>query len=188
MANDAVSAWLAAAGRVPLLTHREELELGRMVRAWLDAPDPSAAVRRRGLRARERMTAANLRLVVSVAKKYVSSAERLGLGFEDLLQIGAVGLVRGVELFDPGKGYKFSTYAYWWIRQGLQRAVASGGVIRIPTNVNDKLRRLQPGDLEGMSDRERIKLTAAAAALRVCSLDAPAGDGEGATLLDLIAG
>jgi hypothetical protein len=188
MANDAVSAWLAAAGRVPLLTPAEEIHLGSAVRAWLDAPDPSAAVRRRGLRARDRMTAANLRLVVSVAKKYATSAERVGLGFEDLLQIGAVGLVRGVEKFDHTRGYKLSTYAYFWIRQGLQRAVASGGVIKIPTNVNDKLRRLQPGDIEGMSDRERIKLTAAAAALRVCSLDAPAGDGEGATLLDLLAG
>ena len=74
------------------------------------------------------------------------------------------------------------------MRQGLQRAVASGAVIKIPTNLNDKLRRLQPGDLEGMSDRERIKLTAAAAALKVVSLDAPAGDGEGGALLGLIAG
>jgi RNA polymerase sigma factor (sigma-70 family) len=187
MANDATGAWLAAAGRVPLLTPAEEIHLATAVRAWLDAPDPSAAVRRRGLRARDRMTAANLRLVVSVAKKYASSAERVGLGFEDLLQIGAVGLVRGVELFDHTRGYKLSTYAYFWIRQGLQRAVASGGVIKIPTNVNDKLRRLQPGDIEGMSDRERIKLAAAAAALKVVSLDAPAGDGEGGTLLDLIA-
>jgi len=188
MASDAVSAWLAAAGRVPLLTPAQEISLGAAVRAWMDAPDPSAAVRRRGLRARDRMVAANLRLVVSVAKRYATSASRVGLGFEDLLQIGAVGLVRGVELFDPAKGYKLSTYAYWWIRQGLQRAVASGGVIKIPTNVNDQLRRLQPGDLEGMKPRDRARLTAAAAALKVCSLDAPAGDGEGATLLDLLAG
>jgi RNA polymerase primary sigma factor len=188
MANDAVSAWLAAAGRVPLLTPAEEIHLGAAVRAWLDDPDPSAAVRRRGLRARDRMTAANLRLVVNVARKYTGAAERVGVSFEDLLQIGAIGLVRGVELFDPTKGYKFSTYAYWWIRQGLQRAVASGGVIKIPSNVHDKLRRLKPGDLEGMTDRERVKLLAAAAALKVVSLDAPAGDADSSALLDLIAG
>jgi hypothetical protein len=74
------------------------------------------------------------------------------------------------------------------VRQGLQRAVASGAVIKIPTNLNDKLRRLQPGDLEGMTDRDHMRLSAAAEALKVVSLDAPAGDGEGGTLLDLIAG
>ena len=82
----------------------------------------------------------------------------------------------------------WSHCTYWWVQQRLQRSVASRGVIKIPTNVNDRLGRLQPGDLEGMSDRERVKLAAAAAALKVVSLDAPTGDGEGGTLLDLIAG
>ena len=188
MANDAVGAWLDAAGRVPLLSPAQEISLGNTIRAWMDDPDPSAAVRRRGLRARDRMVAANLQLVVTIAKKYVAAGERAGLGFKDLLQIGALGLVRGCELFDPSKGYKLSTFAYWWIRQGITRAVASGGVIKIPTNATDQLRHLQPGDLEGISDRERARLTAAAAAPKVVSLDAPAGDGESATLLDLIAG
>lgn len=93
---DAVSAWLAAA-----------------VPAWLDAPDPSGAMHPRGLRTREWMSAANLWLVVNVAKKFVSSVERVRLGLGYLLQIGAVGLVRGGELFDPIKGYKLSTDAYW---------------------------------------------------------------------------
>jgi hypothetical protein len=73
--------------------------------------------------------------------------------------------------------------------QGLQRAVASGGAIRVPTNVHDKLRRLQPGDLEGMTDRERVQLAAAAAAaLQVASLDAPVGNADSSALLGLIAG
>lgn len=192
MANDAVSAWLAAAGRVPLLTPAQEISLGAAVRRWQDWPDgpdaAPAAVRRRGLRARAHLVQANLRLVVTVTKKYASAASRRGVPMVDLLQEGAIGLMRGAEKFDPAKGYKFSTYGYWWIRQAITRSLNGlSGAIKVPGNLQDQLRRLQPGDLEGMCDRERIKLTAAAAALRVCSLDAPMGD-DGATLLDLLAG
>ena len=138
--SDMTTHWLEQAGRHPLLTAAEELHLGGLVRAWQDwepsADEAPSAVRRRGLRARDRMVSANLRLVAHVAKR-----ARHGLGvavaeadLPDLLQAGAIGLQRGVEKFDPARGYKLSTYAYWWIRQGISRHIDSHGrTIRIPT-------------------------------------------------------
>ncbi|MEB3322443.1 MAG: sigma-70 family RNA polymerase sigma factor, partial [Synechococcaceae cyanobacterium] len=146
--GDLLRSYLRDIGRVPLLTHEQEITLGRQVqelmaleelreeltlRAGGQAPTreqlaaeaglPPAVLRRRlqaGRRAKERMVAANLRLVVSVAKKYT----KRNMELLDLIQEGTIGLVRGVEKFDPTRGYKFSTYAYWWIRQGITRAIA----------------------------------------------------------------
>jgi len=138
--SDMTTHWLEQAGRHPLLTAAEELHLGGLVRAWQDweplADQAPPAVKRRGLRARDRMVSANLRLVAHVARR-----ARHGLGvavaeadLPDLLQAGAIGLQRGVEKFDPTRGYKLSTYAYWWIRQGISRHIDSHGrTIRIPT-------------------------------------------------------
>jgi RNA polymerase primary sigma factor len=138
--EDMTTHWLAQAGRIPMLTAAEEVHLGGLIRAWQDwEPTPAdapPAVKRRGLRARDRMVAANLRLVAHVTTK-----ARRGLGvpvadadLPDLLQAGAVGLQRGAERFDPTRGYKFSTFAYWWIRQGLSRHIDSHGrTIRIPS-------------------------------------------------------
>ena len=138
--GDMTMHWLEQAGRHPLLTAAEELHLGGLIRAWQDwepsADEAPPAVKRRGLRARDRMVAANLRLVAHVAKR-----ARHGLGvaiaeadLPDLLQAGAIGLQRGVEKFDPTRGYKLSTYAYWWIRQGISRHIDDRGrTIRIPT-------------------------------------------------------
>ena len=130
--------YLSQIGRVPLLTPDEEILLGTAVREWQDWPDgPEEApprVKRRGMKARDRMLNANLRLVVHVAKKF---SYRLNGGMElmDLIQEGTVGLVRGVEKFDPARGYKFSTFAYWWIRQGIGRALAEkNGIVRVPVH------------------------------------------------------
>lgn len=173
--SEDLSSWLQAAGRVPLLTPAEELHLGAMVRAWQDWPDgPDQAptgVRRRGLRARDRMVAANLRLVVSVAKKYGRAVERRRLSMLDALQEGSVGLVRAAELFEPAKGYKFSTYAYWWIRQALTRWLSSSDLIRVPVHLRDRLNRGDPVDGDE-------RLTAAAAVLNPSSLDRLVGDGQ----------
>lgn len=132
--QDSVSRWLEAAGRVPLLTPAEELHLGSLIRAWQDHPagpaDAPAAIRRRGLKARDRMVSGNLRLCIAVASK-----GHHGLTMEDSLQVAAIGLQRAAERFDPARGYKFSTFAYWWIRQAISReAIASSRLIRIPSS------------------------------------------------------
>jgi RNA polymerase primary sigma factor len=109
-----------------LLTHGEEVNLARRAKAG-------------DTRARKRLVEKNLRLVVSVAKKYRGQ----GLPFEDLIQEGNIGLMKAVEKFDPDKGFRFSTYATWWIRQAVQRAVADKGrTIRIPVHRGDKIRKM----------------------------------------------
>jgi RNA polymerase sigma factor (sigma-70 family) len=173
--SEDLSSWLAAAGRVPLLTPAEELHLGTMVRAWQDWPDgpdqAPAGVRRRGLRARDRMLEANLRLVVSVTKKYTRAIERRRLSMLDCLQEGTLGLVRGVEKFDPSRGYKFSTYGYLWIRQGIGRWLLSSDTIRIPVHLRERINR---GDDPTGDER----LTAASLVVNTSSLDRLVGDGQ----------
>ena len=125
--------WLQQIGRHPLLTPSEEIRLATMVQAWQQHSDPAPeAVVRRGRRAADRMTAANLRLVVVIAKKYSRMCRPEDL--LDLCQAGNVGLIKGVHRFDPTRGYKFSTYAYWWIRQGCCRWLEEHSrTIRLPS-------------------------------------------------------
>jgi RNA polymerase primary sigma factor len=191
--RDAVGLWLESAGRVPLLTAAEELHLGALIQTWQQwEGGPAAApagVRRRGLRARDRMVRANLRLVASVAKKYRGAAEQAGLELVDLLQEGAIGLQRGAEKFDPTRGFKFSTYAHWWIRQAVGRAVDVGCVIRLPAGVAARLRQLTPSELQALQPGERDRLEAAAAVRIVASMEAPikGGDSNTSTLAELVA-
>ena len=169
---DLVRSYLRDIGRVPLLSHEEEITLARKVQDLLKiekveseleenlgrkptdselskASDLSLPILKRtlksGNRAKERMVAANLRLVVSVAKKYTKQNMEL----LDLIQEGTIGLVRGVEKFDPARGYKFSTYAYWWIRQGITRAIAEKSrSIRLPIHITEMLNKLKKGQRE----------------------------------------
>ena len=151
-----LSAFLGEIGRHQLLTPEQELTLGRKVQAMVSLSDRCAQaggvgpacdfsdVERRairlGERAKEQMITANLRLVVNLAKRYQGK----GLDLLDLIQEGTLGLTRAVEKFDPTRGHRFSTYAYWWIRQGLNRALSTQSrTIRIPVNVNEKLTRLR---------------------------------------------
>jgi RNA polymerase primary sigma factor len=118
--------YLAHIGQGNLLTHKEEIDLSMRAKAG-------------DMRARQRLIEKNLRLVVSVAKKY----RGMGLPFGDLIQEGNIGLMKAVEKFDPEKGWRFSTYATWWIRQPVGRAVADKGrTIRVPAHVGDKIRKL----------------------------------------------
>jgi RNA polymerase sigma factor (sigma-70 family) len=152
--RDDVGRFLDAAGRVPLLTAEEETTLAKDIEAGRDAADRLASGRIRsertkkrlhdeihdGDRARRRFILANLRLVVSIAKKYQGQ----GLPLLDLVQEGTIGLMRAVELFDWRRGFKFSTYATWWIRQAVSRAVADRGrVIRLPVHLAEKVRKLR---------------------------------------------
>ncbi|HEY9639063.1 MAG TPA: sigma-70 family RNA polymerase sigma factor [Coleofasciculaceae cyanobacterium] len=143
---DPIRDYLRAIGKTPLLSGDEELELAREVQSMLsllpiEHPTPEQlAIIQQGKRAKNKMIQANLRLVVTVSKKY----QHRGLDLLDLIQEGNLGLERAVEKYDPTKGYKFSTYAYWWIRQGMTRALQSDTrTIRLPVHIQEKLSKIK---------------------------------------------
>ncbi len=140
--DDPVRMYLREIGRVPLLTAEEEVRLARLMergKAEAAKPNPNRRIIEEGEEAQRRLTEANLRLVVSVAKKYIGR----GMSLLDLIQEGNIGLIRAVEKFDYTKGYKFSTYATWWIRQAITRAIADQArTIRIPVHMVETINRL----------------------------------------------
>jgi len=165
--GDSVRSYLRDIGRIPLLEHAEEILLGRKVQRLMEIKDLEKEMEvqsqadlagildittlelkrqlRDGTKAKDKMVTANLRLVVSVAKKYT----KRNMELLDIIQEGTIGLVRGVEKFDPSRGYKFSTYAYWWIRQGITRAIAEKSrAIRLPIHVTENLNKLKKAQRE----------------------------------------
>lgn len=223
---DMVRAYLHEIGRVPLLTHEQEIVFGKQVQSmmtllekkeeeenkldrqlslkeWADLVQMSEAELNRvvklGQRAKKKMIEANLRLVVAIAKKY----QKRNMEFLDLIQEGSLGLERGVEKFDPTKGYKFSTYAYWWIRQAITRAIAQQArTIRLPIHITEKLNKIKKTQRElsqslGRSatpaeiakelelDTEQIREYLSAARQPI-SLDVRVGDNQDTELSELL--
>jgi len=186
--TDALQLFLREAGRHPLLTAPQEVELAKRIE--------------RGDReAKQLMIQSNLRLVVSIAKHYRNQ----GLPFLDLIQEGTLGLIRAVEKFDWRRGFKFSTYATWWIRQAVARALADKArTIRMPVHIVERLQKLNRAErglwvqlgreptLEEIAHEANLPLSQAlevrAAARASASLDAPVSDGEDALLGDFVAG
>src|SRR5438034_2839299 len=185
--TDALQLFLNEAGRYPLLTAAEEVELAK-------------AIERGDKAAKDRMINSNLRLVVSIAKKYQGH----GLSLLDLIQEGIIGLIRAVEKFDHRKGFKFSTYATWWIRQAVQRGVANKSrTIRIPVHIAEREQKISRAERElhpklGRPPTEEEVARAAKlplkqlrevrkAARAVTSLDRPIGDENAGALGDLFA-
>jgi len=226
LSADMVRTYLHEIGKIPLLTNEEEIIFGKQVQQmmhlvttqedfslqndrlptqqeWAEStgltPDTLDEVFSQGTRAKRKMIEANLRLVVSVAKKY----QKRNLELLDLVQEGTLGLERAVDKFDPTKGFKFSTYAYWWIRQAITRAIAQQArTIRLPVHITEKLNKIKKAQRHLAQVLGRVATTAEVATaldikteqVREClslarqpvSLDLRIGDNQDTELADLL--
>jgi RNA polymerase sigma factor (sigma-70 family) len=149
---DSAGQYLNEIARFPLLTASQEIQLGRQIKKYVelrDLPkDQLSDIQKRqlraGQRAKEKLVKSNIKLVASVARKMLLKANPKTLTFADLLQEGAIGLSRAAELFDPERGYKFSTYSYWWIRQAISRAIyGTDRMIRVPDSMLNRFIKAQ---------------------------------------------
>lgn len=185
--DDTVRAYIKDAGRLPLLSHEQEVDLAKRIEEG-------------DLGARGLMISSNLRLVISIAKKYTG----MGLEFNDLIQEENIGLIKGVDHFDYRKGFKFSTYATWWIRQAIKRAIADQSrTIRIPVHMVESVNQIrratdslrmelgrEPTDLEisrrtGFT-KEKVLTGKQHMGNNIVSMEAPVGDDDNGTLGDFI--
>jgi len=130
--------YLREIARYPLLSPEQEIQLGRQV-VKMQQPTCTDREQRQGQRARDKFIKSNLKLVVNIAKKY-DGRQRKAMMLLDLIQEGNIGLARAVDMFDPSRGYRFTTYAYWWIRQAIHRAIANNdNMIRMPSSLHSKI-------------------------------------------------
>lgn len=144
MSQSDIYSYLTEIGRHPVLSKEAQLRHCQRIHAWIHHEDGRAtappSIIRAGTRSMEVMTRTNLRLVVSIAKRY----QHRGLDLADLIQEGNIGLIRGLELFDPTRGYAVSTYCYWWVRQAINRAIHTyARAIRLPINSHELVARIQ---------------------------------------------
>ena len=160
MTADAMRDYLEAISRYPLLSTQQEIQLARKIAQYMelrDNPSPTPAEQRlikAGLKARATMVNCNLRLVVHIAKRYTGRIKSMDM--LDLCQEGNIGLQRAAEKFDASRGYKFSTYAYWWIRQSLKRAIDSKErMIKIPIHMIDRIFKALQVEIEFMKEHGR---------------------------------
>ncbi len=190
--DDSVRSWLREIGKIPLLSLADEVCLAKRIERATE--DPRAAKR-----AKDTLTQANLRLVVSIAKKYSGR----GMSFPDLIQEGNIGLIRAVEKYDYRRGYKFSTYATWWIRQAITRALADQGrTIRIPVHMVETINRVvktssmllqehgREPTLEEIASAMRLTVERVSEIIRIApeplSLETPIGEEEDSHLADFV--
>jgi len=160
MPLDSLGAFMNEAGRYELLDTSQEIELSRRIQRWKELKDKEGELTKKerrsirsGIRAKERLIKCNLRLVLHVSRKYTYKLGNGALEHADLIQEGIFGLSRAAELFDGTKGYKFSTYAYWWIRQSMSRAIETyDRCVRIPTNALQKLNKARKVQNEYMQE------------------------------------
>lgn len=210
MSRDSTQAYLNEIGRYPLLTKAQEVSLGTQIQAWIAIQgkeesllsEQDKKIARIGRRAKSKFINCNLRLVVNVARKYVRHCKTLD--FMDLIQEGNLGLVRAIEKFDPTRGYAFSTYAYWWIRQSIQRSIQmTDYCIRLPIGIHESVHKItktverlsktlgREPTLQEIADEAQLKLEDVKSVLdaprTLTSLDKSVGDGDGPnTIGDLI--
>ena len=210
MSRDSTQAYLNEIGRYPLLTKAQEVSLGAQIQLWISIQDKDESeytnedrkIARVGKRAKAKFINCNLRLVVNVARKYIRHCRTLD--FMDLIQEGNLGLVRAIEKFDPTRGYAFSTYAYWWIRQSIQRSIQTNDCcIRLPIGIHDAVHKIKKTaellskkngrepTLEEIADEAKMKVSEVKAALdapmTLMSLDKAVGEEEGnSTMIDVI--
>ena len=211
---DSFADYLQEIGRYPLLTPSQEIELSRQAQRYIELRDtegkPETPQEHRqyrvGKRAFDKMMTSNLRLAFNIAKKFVGRAGHT-YGIMDLIQEGCVGLHRAVELFDSSRGYKFSTYSYWWIRQAICRGIdTSDRTIRIPIHALEKLNRLmklretyrkenpgeeltlrQASEMMGVSQDQLALVLERSIHMSSLDVAATTRDGDGTALIDLIA-
>jgi RNA polymerase sigma factor (sigma-70 family) len=206
MSNSEIHDYLTEIGRHPVLCKEAQLRHCQRIHAWIHHEGGRDAaplrIRRAGQRSMEVMTRTNTRLVVSIAKRY----QNRGLEFADLIQEGTLGLIRGLELFDPTRGYAVSTYIYWWIRQAITRALHSyARMIRLPINTHELIGRAQRFSTTFSTERgrtpthteiaegvdvtpERLTEVLAHRATTACfSLDGLTGNDSESTLIDFVA-
>jgi RNA polymerase sigma factor (sigma-70 family) len=198
-----IGVYLSEIGRIAILSKDQQLFHAKRIRSWLDwdggAEKAPTAVQRLGKKSMDRMVETNLRMVVSIAKKYSNQ----GVPMEDLIQEGNLGLIAACQKFDPERGYCFSTFSYWWIRQGITRCLANTSrLIRIPCNASELARKLRKAQMDWMAIHgnlpspeqlaelldqplERIRLAIQSTTMQPRSLDALAVE-DGSPLLDVL--